>query len=358
MKSIKNIIKIIFDTIADCVIPSVPILNGVGMIKVVLIILGPSLLNIISETSPTYKTLNIVVDAGYYFLPVIVAFFSAKVFKTNKAVGAFMGLMLLAPGFVDAYNANETLQIFGLTIKPYDYSSQIFPAILAVFVMSYIYNFLDKHVVKEISSFFVPLVTILAMVPINYIVIGPIGAYLSDAFVELVNLFIKLGPIGAGLLCAIYPIVCGAGLGCIVLPALILFAGKGVDPIMYITSILYNTILGVVTFALYIKNKNPDTIGAAITASIGGTSEPAIIGFVIKDTKALISLMIADFVAATYASFMGVKTFALASFGLLGIFSTAGPGSSLIQGLIALIIGSVLGFTLCLVLHRKKNELL
>lgn len=71
MKKIGSFISKILTAIGDCIIPTLPVLVGVGMIKVLLIVLGPSVLNILSETSDTFVVLSFVADAGYYFLPIL-----------------------------------------------------------------------------------------------------------------------------------------------------------------------------------------------------------------------------------------------------------------------------------------------
>ena len=69
MKQIIQTIKKIFTTLADCIAPIIPILIGVGMLKVLLIFLGPSILNVLKEDDSTYIVLSFVADAGYFFCP-------------------------------------------------------------------------------------------------------------------------------------------------------------------------------------------------------------------------------------------------------------------------------------------------
>ena len=111
--------------------------------------------------------------------------------------------------------------------------------------------------------------------------------------------------------------------------------------------------LVVQNYALYIKNKKADVLAAAITASVAGTSEPALFGFVMKDIKALLSLTIGCFFGGLLSGLFKVKSYAMASFGVFGLITTIGPESSIVHAVISMIVGCVVGFIVCFITHRK-----
>lgn len=74
----KKIIQNVLSTLISCITPTLPIMIGVGMIKVLLIILGPLVTGILSESSSTYIVLSFVADAGYYFMPIYAAVSAAS----------------------------------------------------------------------------------------------------------------------------------------------------------------------------------------------------------------------------------------------------------------------------------------
>ena len=356
MKKIKNIISKIFGTLADCITPTVPILIGVGMIKVILIIFGPTVLNVLSETSSTYIVLNFVAEAGYYFMPIYSGVATAKVFNTNIYMGALVGGMLLSPAYVDIVNKGQALTFLKLPIALTNYGSQPLPSIIAVAIMAKIYNYFDTHIKGNLKPLITPLATTLLMIPISFCAIGPLGVFLGNGLVDLIMLLKGLGPIGNGIMCAIIPFVTIAGLGGANLSAMLILASTGCDPILFFSNVLYNNILGFVTLALYFRKKDSQTLAAAITSSIGGTSEPAIFGIVMKDVKALLALVIGDFVAGLYSGIMGVKAYAMASFGTFGIITTIGPESSILHAAIAMVLGCIVGFVLSYITHPTKHE--
>lgn len=356
MNKIGTFFRKIFSAIANCIVPTLPILIGVGMIKVILILVGPTVFNILSEQSPTYLVLSFVAEAGYYFLSIYTAVSSGEVFNTNKYIAALVGGMIIAPSFVDMVNANQAISFLKIPIALTNYGNQILPSIIAVWIMSFIYQFFDKHLNENIKPLLLPLITIIIMIPISFSVIGPLGVYLGEKLVSLILLLSSIGPLGNAIMCTLIPFITIFGLGGANLSAMLLLASTGCDPILFFSNVLYNNILGFVTLALYLKDKKSDTLAAAITSSVAGTSEPAIFGIVLKDTKALLALLIGDFVGGLVAGIGGVNSYAMASFGIFGIVATIGPNSPFIFSIISLIAGCIVGFTVCFVLHKSHNE--
>ena len=351
---IKNLITKVLSTLVDCIVPTLPVLIGVGMINVLLIFAGPLVLNVLSETSNTYRVLSFVADAGYYFMPIYIAVSSADVFKTNRFISALIGAMLLSPTFVSIVAANEQISVFGLPIALTNYGNQVISSIIAVWILSYIYSFLQEKITENLRAIFAPLLTILIMIPIAFCLIGPLGVFLSDNLVTFIMYLSKLGPLGNAIICAMLPYITIAGLSGANLSAMLILASSGCDPILFFSNVIYNNVLGFVTLALYLKNKKADCLAAAITSAIAGASEPALFGIVVKDFKALASFTIANFFAGLYSGIMGVKSYAMASFGIFGVITTIGPDSSILHAIISIIIGCVIGFVLTLITHRKQ----
>jgi len=356
MKKGLTIIKKAFDKLAACIVPTVPVLIGAGMVKVLLIIIGPNVLNIVDETCNTYLVLSFVAEAGYYFIPIYSAFASAEVFDTDKYLAALAGAILLAPSFISLVNAGQTLSIYGLPIASTTYGNQVLPSIFIVFIESYIYKYLNKIIPENMKGLFVPLLTILIIAPIGLCAIGPIGVFLCEKLVGVIVAIKNLGPIGNGIMVAIIPYITMFGLGGANLSAMLMFAATGVDPILFFSNVIYNNILGCVCLAIYLKNKKPDVLAASIASAIGGTSEPAIYGVAMKDYKALISVSAGGFVGGLLSGIFGVKSYAMASFGTFGIIATIGPDSSIIYAAISLVGGCVFGFILSYLLHNKEKN--
>ena len=356
MNKIKEKIDKVLSTLIDCIVPSLPILIGVGMLKVVLILLSDNVLHILSYDSNTYIVLSFVADAGYYFMPIFIAVASADVFKVDRYLAALCGAMLISPEFVRLVEEGRQLSVYGIPIASTNYGNQILSSIIIVWLMSYVCKFLNKILNDNAKPILFPLLTILIMVPIAFCAVGPLGVIMGNGLVSLILWLKDLGPIGNAIMCAIIPFITIFGLGGANLSAMLLLASTGVDPILFFSNVLYNNILGAVTLALYLKNKNPETLAASITSAVGGSSEPALFGFVMKDYKALASLSISGFIAGFYAGLKGVKCYAMASFGTFGLLTTIGPDSSIVDATIALVIGCLCGFVFTYLTHKEKSR--
>lgn len=355
LHKIKNLLQSALSKLVECVVPVLPIMIGVGMLKVLLIILGPNVLNILTENSDTYIVLSFVADAGYYFMPIYTAISSADVFKTDRYISALCGAMLVSPIFVELINSGKNLSVFKIPIASTYYGNQVISSVIAIFIMSHIYSLINKYCNDHLIPIIVPILTIIIMVPISFSLIGPLGVFLGNRLVDLIMLLKNLGPIGNAIMCAIIPFITILGLGGANLSAMLLLASSGVDPILFFSNVLYNNILGFVTLALYLRNKDPETLAAAITSAIAGTSEPALFGIVMKDIPALMALCIGGFIGGLYAGIMKVKSYAMASFGIFGIITTIGEDSSIIHAAIALIIACTTGFIITYITHKKNG---
>lgn len=353
MKKIINFFSKIFKALSSCVVPVVPVLIGAGMLKVLLVILGPSLLNILQESDNTYIAISFVADAGYYFLPIFIAVSSADYFKTNKYIAGLMGAMLLAPGFVELVNQNAPISIFNIPITPVLYGNEILPPIIIVFIEKNIYSFIDKHTNKNLKDIIVPLLTIIIMIPIAFCAIGPIGVFLGKGLTNLTLKLRTLGPIGNGIFAAIIPFVILFGLGGADLAVMLSISSTGPDPICFFGNVIYNCVLGFAVLALYIRNKKPETLASSIAATVCGTSEPALFGEAIKNKYIFISLIIGDFVGGVVSGIFQVKTFAVASFGIFGTITTIGPDSSILLAILSIAIACATSFTISFICNKK-----
>ena len=79
MVKIKRSLSTVFDHISECMAPVIPILLAGGILKMVVLLL--STLHILSGT--TEVILSAMATTPFYFLPVIVAYSTARHFDTD-----------------------------------------------------------------------------------------------------------------------------------------------------------------------------------------------------------------------------------------------------------------------------------
>ena len=71
------------------------------------------------------------------------------------------------------------------------YNATVVPIILSIWAYSYLYKFLDKKIPETLKLVVIPLISLLVMVPLTIMVIGPIGVYSGEGVASLVNWLIE-----------------------------------------------------------------------------------------------------------------------------------------------------------------------
>ena len=125
--------------------------------------------------SGTAQLMLMIFDAGFAFLPVYVGYTLASQLKMQPIMGAFLGATLIAPRFA----TGTVTDFFGIGIPQVSYSSTVIPIVLGVFFMYYVQKVLKKIIPEALTFFLTPLITMILVVPVTLIVLGPIGNQLS-----------------------------------------------------------------------------------------------------------------------------------------------------------------------------------
>ncbi|HIG0358554.1 TPA: PTS transporter subunit EIIC [Clostridium sporogenes] len=354
-------LSLLLDVITGCFTPLLPILIGGGMIKVVMLILNT--LNLLGTKSGTYVVLNFVSDSAFYFLPVFAGATSAKKFKTNVGLGMLIGAMLIHPSFISAAKAGTALNIFGIPIYSATYSSSIIPAILAVYIMSYVEKFFSKHSPEVIRTISVPLLTILVMIPVSLCLIAPAGAFLGTYFAEgIMWLHGTVGVVGMAILTCFMPFIVMTGMHmalntvCFQLLSTIKY-----DPIILPSMLISNLNQGAACAAVALRTKDKNLKSIALSCAItafGGITEPAMYGITLKYKKAMIGAMIGSAVGGAFAGFFPTICNALAVPGLFLLPAFIGKDgfSSLYAIVASIVIGMIVTFVSTIILYKEDKE--
>ncbi len=141
--------------------PVVPAIAGAGMLMGLLS--GLIATNVISESSDTVFFFRSISVAVFFFLPMLVSFSAAKVFKVNEYIALAVSSAMLAPKLVDkaamlkeAGSAPELTVLGFVPIELLNYGGAIVPAILAVWVLSKVTPFVDRFVPSSAKPVFTP----------------------------------------------------------------------------------------------------------------------------------------------------------------------------------------------------------
>lgn len=115
-------------------------------------ILGPNLLGVFSADSNVITLLNFVGDAGFYFMPIFAGWSAAKKFNTNIPIAMFLAAVLIHPTLLSMVSEGTAFTVYGIPMKLVTYTSQFLPTILSVWILSYVYRFLNEHVPNSIKN--------------------------------------------------------------------------------------------------------------------------------------------------------------------------------------------------------------
>ncbi|SMC22928.1 PTS system, beta-glucosides-specific IIC component [Clostridium acidisoli DSM 12555] len=348
----------IIDGISGSLIPILPLLIGAGMLKVVIILGG--MCGLLTPKMPTYTVLTFAADAGFYFLPVFLGATAANKFKANMGLGMLLGAILIHPTMVANVTQKVPMSIFGIHIYATSYASTIFPIIMAVFVMAYVEKFFQKISPDSVKVILVPLGTILVMLPLTLCLIGPAGSFLGVYLAKAIMwLYHTTGFFGVALLAAVYPLLVITGMHGALVPYMFQsFASFGYEPIVCTAGVLSNINQGAASAAVALKCKNKKmkstAASSAITAVIGGVTEPAMFGVNLRLKKPLYASMIGNFCGAAFAGLMKVYSYAFAgSAGIFGIAGFVGPAkTNVIYMAISVIIGFVATFIITMIIYK------
>lgn len=346
-----NLIQKALGLISGIFIPILPALIASGMIKALLTIL--TRLALVNTESGVYTIVTFVADSVFYFLPIMLASTSAKMFGMSQGLAMMLGAMLLHPTFSDAVAAGTTLDIFGLSVRMTNYNATVIPIILIVWVASYIEKFCTKFLPDVIKYVIRPLIVIIVMIPLSFCVLGPIGAVMGDGLAALLtwlqNTVPWLLPTFIG---TIAPLMVLFGLNNCTIPLIYAqMAANGYETVAGPGMLAHNIAEGAAALALALKSKDPairqEALTASFTALFGGITEPAIYGFTLRFKNVLPCVMIGGAAGGLFAGLSGLVRYATAAPSIITLPTYMGEDPSNIWKAVAtLVIAFVVTFVL------------
>ena len=349
----------LMDIFASIFTPVIPAITAAGMIKAILVI---CVLFGMNKESQVYIIFNFIADAGFYFLPVMLAFSSAKKLGCNPYLAVMMGGILLHPSFTKMVSTGDPVSFLGLPVKLVNYGSSVIPIILAVWLMVYVERFADKISPKPVKFFMKPTLTILIVAPIVLIVLGPLGSYVGTVIATVTDfLNSRVSWLVPMLMGAFMPLLVLTGMHWSFLPILMTsYSTYGYEAVMGPGSLVSNICQGAAAFCVALKTKDKQfkqqASSAGITALMGIT-EPAMYGVTIKYRKVLLSVMLGGGAGGFYAGLMGVVRYTSGTPGLLSLPIFIGDNPmNVIHALISCLIGFCITFVLTWFYGFKEPE--
>lgn len=359
-----SIISNIFSAVSAIFAPLLPVLAGSGILRGLLILFVQ--LGLISEDSGTYSILFVASMSVFYFLPVLLAFTSARRFGASPYISALIGAALINPDFIALMGGagnGATTEFFGIPVVLMNYNSTVVPIILSIWAFSYLYKFLDKHIPETLKLVVVPLVSLAIMVPLTVIVIGPIGVYSGEAVANVVNWLIERSSVLTGILVGGgWSVLVSLGIHWAVNPIMINNVSTyGFDYIVPFTFACNFAVIGT-TIGVYFKAKDKKlrsfALTGLVTIALSAIIEATLFGLLVKNKKLFLAQIIGGAVGGAYLGLMQVVTNAFV-FGSVTTFPAfvGSTSSNFIQAMIGLLISIVVSAVLAFVFTNRVETL-
>lgn len=360
-----SIISNIFSAISAIFAPLLPALAGSGILRGLLILAVQ--LGLISENSGTYSILSVASMSVFYFLPVLLAFTSARKFGASPYISALIGASLINPDFI-ALMGNTgngaTTTFFNIPVVLMNYNSTVVPIILSIWAFSYLYKFLDRSIPETLKLVVVPLISLAIMVPLTIIIIGPIGVYSGELVANVVNWLIERSSILTGIVIGGgWSVLVSLGIHWAVNPIMINNVSTyGFDYIVPFTFACNFAVMGT-TISVYFKARNKQlrsfAVTGLVTVALSAIIEPTLFGLLVKNKKLFLAQIIGGAVGGAYLGLMHVVTNSFV-FGSVTTFPAfvEGDSANFIQAMIGLAISLVVSAVLGYIFTTKDEKLI
>ncbi|OAO30402.1 PTS beta-glucoside transporter subunit EIIBCA [Mammaliicoccus lentus] len=365
------------DLISGIFQPILGVLAAAGMIKGFATLFMT--LGWVKEESGTYQIMFAIGDALFYFFPIFLGFTAAKKFGGNQFIGMALGAALVYPALVDAMAAgnesatmlfrgtffeSETAMTFlGIPVISMTYTTSVIPIVFAAFFASKLEKYLKKIIPDVVKTFLVPFFTLLIIVPLTFIVIGPISTWGANLIGAGVLGVYGFSPLVAGLLLGAFWqvfVIFGLHWGLVAI-AINNISTSGYDviiPIIFAASFAQTGIV----LGMFFRTKNQQLKSLSIPAFISGlfgVTEPAIYGITLPRKKPFIYSCIVAGITGGMLGFAGTKMYFMGGLGVFGYTTFIGENgldSPFWMSLIATGAAFVLGLIIGYLTHSDKNE--
>ncbi|WP_462410499.1 PTS transporter subunit EIIC [Neobacillus sp. Marseille-QA0830] len=340
--------------------PVMGVMAAAGILKGFLV--AATVLGWMTDKMGVYKVLYATSDAFFYFLPILLGFSAGKTFKTNSYITASIGATLVYPTMVELYSSGGSLSFLHIPVVLMNYTQSVIPIILAAFFTAKLEKVLLKVIPKSLQMIFVPLFLMVIIVPLSFIVIGPLSVNASKLLADGAMGLYSLSPVVTGLLLAgIWQIAVMFGLHWAFIPIMINnITTIGHDPI---NGLLYCTVFAQTGAALAIifKTKQTKLKSLATTAALSGflgITEPAIYGVNLPLKRPFIMACIGGGLGGATAGFFGAKMYGgFASGGIFGIpmfINPDGLSSQFYGFVLSLVVSLASAFILTFLFGHSK----
>ena len=323
--------------------------TGAGLLKGFVVLFVT--LGLLDKSTTTYTILNAAGDGVFYFLPIFLAYCAGTKFGAKPFISMAIASALVYPNITALFSATDPIPVefLGIPVKMVSYTSSVLPIIVVCFVQAELEKLLNRIIPQIVRNIFLPVLDLLILVPLTFIVIGPITTTAANGISVAIQSLLRLcPPLGGALMAGLWPIMILFGIHWAIMS--IGFANLGILGYDYLLPLTVSCTFSVAIAALAVflksKKKNVKQVAgpASITALVGGVTEPAIYGVLLKFKKPMVMVCIANAVGGAICGAFNVTRDVQMSVNLLtlpAIWAVYGPWA-----IVAIAVVCVLVFVL------------
>lgn len=342
----------IIDVVSGIFTPFIGVLAASGILKGMLAL--AVVCGWLTPQQGTYKIWFAASDALFFFFPLFLGYTAGKKFGGNPFVSMVIGGALTHPLMIQAIEASQAPgaaveHFLGIPVTFINYSSSVIPIILASWVCCWLERKSNALLPSSMKNFFTPAICLAVVVPLTFLLIGPLATWLSHLLAQ-----------GYQIIYAVAPWLAGAAMGALWQVCVIFGLHWGLIPLMInnltvlghdsMLPMLLPAVMGQVGAVLGILLKTRDArqkvlAGSAFSAGIFGITEPAIYGLTLPLRRPFIFGCVAGAIGGAIVGFSNAHVY---SFGFGNIFTVAQMIPP--QGLDSTVWGGVVGIFAALII--------
>lgn len=117
---------------------------------------------------------------------------------------------LVYPNITALFSATDPIAVdfFGIPVHMISYTSSVLPIIAACFVQAKLEKLLNRVIPKMLRGIFIPVLDLLILVPLTFIVVGPVTDMLGNGLSTIIEAGMHLcPPLGGLLMAALWPVM-------------------------------------------------------------------------------------------------------------------------------------------------------
>lgn len=347
--TLKRIGSNILDYLSGSMVGIIPVIIGAALFKTVAVLCGPDMFNIITEDSDLYVLMNMLYNAGFYFLPMYLGWSAAKKIGASPVLGLFTAAVLIEPTFMSmAAEEGSAFTVYGIPAPLANYSQTVLPILLCVPVLYAVEKFFKKVIPDVMSTVFVPFLTMAVMVPVELCLLAPIGNELGNVIGNAMFAFGNVGGfVAVALLCAVWEFLVMTGMhGVIMTLAIMQILSTGQESFVMTASGIAGFAAWGMALGGFLRLKSKEEKGLAlgyfISGVLGGVTEPVLFGLGLRYKRPFIGCVVGGLVGGAIAGLLHVTCYAPGASNFLKVVNYIPGGTTNFVGCIVASVAAML----------------